>query len=159
MSDARDASTRSIATYKALLRQALDNRPSGTRLKLAAALGTNRSFISQITNPGYPIPIPVQHLDVIFEVCHLAPAEKAAFLEAYQAAHPGRTQAQGRPAQGRSLTLTLPDLGDNRRNQAMDKAILDFVASLVHYTRALDRKAKGQEGPAPDGAEADDAST
>ncbi|MGJ4856959.1 hypothetical protein ACN6KF_002941 [Labrys sp. La1] len=150
MSDARDASTRSIAAYKALLRRALDNRPSGTRLKLAAALGTNRSFISQITNPGYPIPIPAQHLDVIFEVCHLAPAEKAEFLKAYQAAHPGRTQAQGRPAQGRSLTLTLPDLGDVRRNQAMDKAILDFVTSLVHYTRALDRKSKGEEEPASD---------
>ncbi len=66
MADTRDSSTRSIAAYKALLRRALDNRPSGTRLKLAAALGTNRSFISQITNPGYPIPIPAQHLDVIF---------------------------------------------------------------------------------------------
>lgn len=150
MADTRDSSTRSIAAYKALLRRALDNRPSGTRLKLAAALGTNRSFISQITNPGYPIPIPAQHLDVIFEVCHLAPAEKAEFLKAYQAAHPGRTQAQGRQAQGRSLTLTLPDLGDARRNQAMDKAVLDFVASLVHYTRSLDRKSKGEEGSTPD---------
>ena len=41
----------------------LDNRPSGTRLKLAAALGKNRSFVTQITNPAYPVPIPAQHLD------------------------------------------------------------------------------------------------
>lgn len=150
MADTRDTSSRSITAYKTLLRRALDNRPSGTRLKLAAALGTNRSFISQITNPGYPIPIPAQHLDVIFEVCHLAPAERTEFLKAYQAAHPGRAKGQGKPAQGRSLTLTLPDLGDARRNQAMDKAVLDFVASLVHYTRAFDHKTKGEEGPAPD---------
>jgi hypothetical protein len=142
MSDAKELSARSIATYKAMLRQALDNRPSGTRLKLAAALGTNRSFISQITNPGYPIPIPAQHLDVICEVCRLGPAEKAEFLEAYHTAHPGRASSQGRQAQSRNMTLTLPDLGDVRRNQAMERAILDFAASLVHYTRELDRRTK-----------------
>jgi hypothetical protein len=148
MSDAKEASARSIASYKAMLRRALDNRPSGTRLKLAAALGTNRSFISQITNPGYPIPIPAQHLDVICEVCRLAPAEKAEFLEAYHAAHPGRATSQSRQAQSRNLTLTLPDLGDDRRNQAMERAILDFAASLVHYTRELDRRPKGDGGMA-----------
>ncbi len=146
MSDAKEISARSIAAYKAILRRALDNRPSGTRLKLAAALGTNRSFISQITNPGYPIPIPAQHLDVICEVCRLAPAEKAEFLEAYRAAHPGRATSQGRQAQSRNLTLTLPDLGDDRRNQAMERAILDFAASLVHYTRELDRRSKADGG-------------
>jgi hypothetical protein len=143
MSDAKESSARSIAAYKTLLRRALDNRPSGTRLKLAAALGTNRSFISQITNPGYPIPIPAQHIDVICEVCRLAPAEKAEFLEAYHTAHPGRATGQNRQAQSRNLTLTLPDLGDERRNQAMERAILDFATSLVHYTREVDRRPKG----------------
>jgi hypothetical protein len=146
MSDAKEISARSIATYKAMLRRALDNRPSGTRLKLAAALGTNRSFISQITNPGYPIPIPAQHLDVICEVCRLAPAEKTEFLEAYHAAHPGRATGLGRQPQSRNLTITLPDLGDDRRNQAMERAILDFAASLVHYTRELDRRPKADGG-------------
>ena len=41
-----------VADYKAILRRVLDNRPSGTRLKLAAALGKNRSFVTQITNPA-----------------------------------------------------------------------------------------------------------
>ena len=44
-----------------------DNRPSGTRQRLAGALGKNRSFVSQIANPAYPVPIPVQHLETIFE--------------------------------------------------------------------------------------------
>jgi hypothetical protein len=34
---------KNVAEYKIILRKVLDNRPSGTRLKLAAALGKNRS--------------------------------------------------------------------------------------------------------------------
>ena len=33
---------KNVAEYKIILRKVLDNRPSGTRLKLAAALGKNR---------------------------------------------------------------------------------------------------------------------
>ncbi|MEA2876627.1 MAG: hypothetical protein QOF14_1823, partial [Hyphomicrobiales bacterium] len=47
----RDSGDSNVTSYKAILRRALDNRPSGTRLKLAAALGKNRSFVTQITNP------------------------------------------------------------------------------------------------------------
>ena len=50
-----------VADYKTILRRVLDNRPSGTRLKLAAALGKNRSFVTQITNPAYLVPIPAKH--------------------------------------------------------------------------------------------------
>ncbi len=49
-----------VADYKVILRRVLDNRPSGTRLKLAAALGKNRSFVTQITNPAYLVPIPAK---------------------------------------------------------------------------------------------------
>ena len=80
-----------VADYKLILRRVLDNRPSGTRLKLAAALGKNRSFVTQITNPAYLVPIPAKHVAIIFEVCHLSGAERAAFLEAYGRAHPGKT--------------------------------------------------------------------
>ena len=156
MSDAKEISARSIATYKGLLRRALDNRPSGTRLKLAAALGTNRSFISQITNPGYPIPIPAQHLDVIFEVCHLAPAERSEFLEAYHAAHPGRAASLDRQPRTRSLAVSVPDLGDERRNQALERAILDLVARLVHYSRELDPGLKHPDAVQPETPEITD---
>ena len=40
-----------VAAYKRILADVLDRRPSGTRQRLAAALGKNRSFVSQITNP------------------------------------------------------------------------------------------------------------
>ena len=35
-----------VADYKRILAKVLDNRPSGTRQKLATALGKNRSFVS-----------------------------------------------------------------------------------------------------------------
>ena len=86
------------ADYKRLLQQVCDNRPSGTRGRLALALGTNRSFVSQLVNPVYPMPIPAQHLETIFEVCHFSPAEREAFLAAYDRAHPGRRDTGEPPA-------------------------------------------------------------
>ena len=41
------------------------------------ALGKNRSFVSQITNPAYAMPIPAQHLEIIFEICHFSPRRAA----------------------------------------------------------------------------------
>ena len=69
--DARGPGDSNVADYKLILRRVLDNRPSGTRLKLAAALGKNRSFVTQITNPAYLVPIPAKHVAIIFDVCHL----------------------------------------------------------------------------------------
>src|SRR5689334_3844593 len=40
-----------VGAYKTVLQRVLDARPSGTRHRLAIALGKNRSFISQIANP------------------------------------------------------------------------------------------------------------
>ena len=81
-----------VADYKRLLQTVCDNRPSGTRGRLAVALGTNRSFVSQLVNPAYAMPIPAQHLETIFEVCHFSPADRAAFLAVYDNAHPGRRE-------------------------------------------------------------------
>src|SRR4051794_18779033 len=131
--ESKDQVSQAVASYKALLRRVLDNRPSGTRLKLAAALGKNRSFVTQITNPGYPVPIPAQHIDVIFDICHLSPTERTAFLEAYQAAHPRRLAARERGRRTRMLTIKVPDFGDARRNRALDEALVDIVARLTRY--------------------------
>src|ERR1700741_3367364 len=122
-----------VAGYKAILRQVLDNRPSGTRLKLAAALGKNRSFVTQITNPAYLVPIPAKHVAIIFEVCHLSGAERAAFLEAYGRAHPGRLRAPPRDARTRTLVVTVPDLVDNKKNRSLEQLIVDFAARLARY--------------------------
>ena len=79
-----------IAAYKAILRDVLDKRPSGMRQRLAEAIGKNRSFVSQISNSAYQVPIPARHLGLIFEICHFSAQERATFLKAYSRAHPGR---------------------------------------------------------------------
>src|SRR5260221_5427312 len=79
-----------VAAYKAVLKRIIDTRPSGTRHRLAIALGKNRSFISQIANPVYAVPIPVQHIETIFEICHFTAADRRDFLAAYAQAHPRR---------------------------------------------------------------------
>jgi hypothetical protein len=118
-----------VAAYKRILQQVLDRRPSGMRQRLAEALGKNRSFISQISNPGYATPIPAQHVERIFEICHFSKEEKKLFLAAYRRAHPrrlqGNGQGEGNPA--RRVTVTLPDLGDAQKNRKLDALIADFA--------------------------------
>jgi hypothetical protein len=116
-----------VAAYKSIFKAVLDKRPSGMRIKLAHVMGKNRSFISQIANPAYQTPIPVQHLATIFEVCHFSPAEKAAFLEAYGRAHPRRAGRLGGAPRERAAMLHLPDLGSRKRNSELD-ALLHEVA-------------------------------
>jgi len=127
--------TGAVAEYKRIFKDVLDSRPSGMRIRLAHAMGKNRSFVSQISNPAYPVPIPLQHLTTIIEVCHFPPAAKAAFLRAYGRAHPRRV---GRLAEGpreRALTLHLPDLGSARRNAQLDALMQEFARRLTALLR------------------------
>ncbi len=126
-----------VARYKAVLRAVCDNRPSGTRQGLARALGTNRSFVSQLTNPASPTPIPAQHLPVILEICHFSPAERTAFLAAYDRAHPGRRGAGDGRRVARIVPVTLPDLGDAAKNRAIDTMLADYTRHLTKIAQLL----------------------
>src|ERR1700756_1313310 len=95
------ADNSAVAEYKRILQQVLDRRPAGTRLRLAERLGKNRSFISQITNARYSVPIPANHLESIFESCHLLAAERESFMAAYPRAPPPRVTASGKGARRR----------------------------------------------------------
>eukprot|EP01036_Dinobryon_divergens_P010353 gene10353-13869_t len=59
-----------IHAYKLVLSRVLETRPSGTRQRLADALGKHRSFITQMTSASYATPIPQRHLATLFSVCH-----------------------------------------------------------------------------------------
>jgi hypothetical protein len=122
-----------VAEYKAILKRVLDNRPSGTRQRLARALGKNRSFISQIANPAYPVPIPVQHLETMFELCHFSQDDRHDFLAAYRRAHPRRFALVHAVPRTRIVSLAVPDLGDAKRNRAVDGMIADFVRRLRKF--------------------------
>ena len=128
---AGDASA--VAEYKRILQQVLDNRPAGTRLRLAEALGKNRSFISQIANPSYSVPIPARHVERIFEKCHFLASERAEFMKAYHRAHPGRASGDATEPQWRELVLRVPDLGDRARNKLLD----DLLKETLHKTLQL----------------------
>lgn len=127
---ARETSDDATVAYKAILADIIDSRPSGTRQRLAAALGKHRSFVTQITSPGYPTPLPARHLATIFRVCHMSPPEQERFLTAYEQAHPGKLPEVAASDSLRTLSLMVPDLGDERKNRQFDEAVSEFIARL-----------------------------
>ena len=131
MSEAAVGEVSAVAAYKRIFKEVLDNRPSGMRLRLAHAMGKNRSFVSQISNPAYPVPIPVQHLNTIFDVCHFPPPTKTAFLEAYARAHPRRIAQLDEIPRERIITLHLPDLGSSKRNAQLEALMQEFARRLA----------------------------
>ncbi len=120
-----------VAEYKRIFKEVLDSRPSGMRIRLAHAMGKNRSFVSQISNPAYPVPIPIQHLNKIFDLCHFPPHAKAAFLQAYARAHPRRVARLAEIPRERAITLHLPDLGNSKRNGQVDALMQEFARRLA----------------------------
>ena len=72
-----------------------------------------------------------KHLPEIFSVCHFSTAERDHFLAAYHVAHPGKTPAQGGMRKTRHLSLTVPDLGDDKQNAALDRAINEFIQRIT----------------------------
>ncbi|MCF3640838.1 hypothetical protein LXM94_12750 [Rhizobium sp. TRM95111] len=132
---AREAGEDAILVYKEILAAIIDNRPSGTRQRLAVALGKHRSFVTQVTSPAYSTPLPARHLATVIRVCHFSPLEQERFLEAYQRAHPGKLPDLGGADGMRQMSLMVPDLADERRNRLLDEAVADFVARLSAVLR------------------------
>jgi hypothetical protein len=122
-----------VAEYKALLRRYLDRRPSGTRQKLAEAFGTHKSFISQVTNPAYRVPLPAQHIPAMFRVCHLNEEEQRQFLEIYARAHPAQSVAMEELAsiENDVLHIPLPAALDEPRRREVRQLIHDFAERVV----------------------------
>jgi hypothetical protein len=116
-----------VKTYKLRLSALIDKRPSGTRQRIADALGKHRSFVTQITSTAYATPLPAKHVPVIFTVCHFNAEEKRQFLEDYHVAHPEKREEieGGRPL--RHMSLMVMDLGDDDRNRLFDEAIAEFA--------------------------------
>lgn len=130
-----------LLAYKVILQKVIDTRPSGTRQRLAETLGKNRSFVSQITNPAYATPVPAQHIETIFRVCHFSLHEKSDFLEAYRAAHPSRLELVDGIKPARMLTLELPDFGSLAANRKVEDAIHAVVRAMTELLLKPDIKA------------------
>ena len=113
-----------VRNYKKIFQSVLNKRPSGTRQKLASELGKNRSFISQISNPDYSVPIPPRHLESIFEICRFTKKNKTEFLKAYAQAHPNRINTRSGRSATREITLQVPDLGSSVNNKELEELIM-----------------------------------
>ncbi len=127
-----------IIAYKTILAQIIDNRPSGTRQRLAAALGKHRSFVTQVTSPAYSTPLPARHLATFFRVCHFSPGEQERFLHAYQTAHPGKLPDFGSAEKLRQLSVMVPDLGDEKKNRLFDEAVEELVRNMARLLGKVD---------------------
>lgn len=123
-----------MRAYKQHLQACIDRRPSGTRQKIAGALGKHKSFVSQITNPAYSAPVPARHLGTIFELCHFSPEERATFLAAYRAAHPKRSQAVAREDGQEDvhvIQIRVPNLGDPRLQRELEETIRNTASRII----------------------------
>jgi hypothetical protein len=116
-----------IARYKTILRELIDKRPSGTRLKIAAAIGRHKSFVSQIVSPANPMPLPGTHIPTILSICHFSDDERGRFLKAYRAAHPTQFAKLG----------TGPEGGDAGRQREVEATIRDLAKRIIAL--ALDK--------------------
>ena len=135
----RDGRAASVEIYKTILRNVLDQRPSGTRQRLATALGKNRSFVTQISNPAYSVPIPAPHLEIIFEICRFSPADKSAFLDAFTRAHPNRHVEVRSGSSLRGLRLEVFDFGNVEKNREFDELVREMARRLSRLMRRNDR--------------------
>jgi hypothetical protein len=132
-----------VAAYKELLRGYLEKRPSGLRKRISDAIGTNRSFVSQITNPKYSVPIPSHYVHRLISICHLSPAERAEFLAAYLEAHPGQAELLNNSSLTETDTLTI-DL-----TMVKDEAQRNLIKQMLKYTaEGLIALATGKGGDA-----------
>ena len=120
-----------IRSYKSILAALIDRRPSGTRQRLADALGKHRSFVTQITSASYTTPLPERHVPTILSVCHFSAAEQEEFLQAYRLAHPGRLKKPEDGRRLRHLSLLVPDLGDDDRNRLFDQAVTEIAHKMA----------------------------
>ena len=125
-----------IAGYKSLLRSFIERRPSGLRGRLALALGKHKSFVSQIANPAYAVPIPAGDLPIIFDTCHLSQQEREGFLALYRQAHPERGRRRAVPLpHGHELRIAVPEFGSLATAREVEALILDFAARIIRMAR------------------------
>lgn len=126
-----------IRAYKSLLKEAVEARPSGIRLRIANQIGKNKSFVSQITSPNYKTPLPEKYVEPILEVIHLTRQERERFLDIYHRAHPrARGHSSEAPSgETRVLTIELPRLESRQMENRVDQMILQFARSLSDFAR------------------------
>ena len=133
MNDKYHKNDKLIREYKEMLRGYIEKRPSGLRKKIAGAIGTNRSFVSQITNPAYRVPIPLHYVHTIISVCHLSPIERTNFLAAYMAAHPEQAELINyrEASHEAAFTIDLSVVSDEQSRNMIKHALKTMADTMI----------------------------
>ena len=126
-----------IRAYKTFLKEAVEARPSGLRLRIASQIGKNKSFVSQITSPNYKTPLPEKYVDPILDAIHLTQKERDQFLHIYRRAHPRARARSTEPVheEMRLLRIELPKLESRRLEGRVDQMIAQFARNLNDIAR------------------------
>jgi hypothetical protein len=151
--DLFDSSLMPVRRYKILLQTFLQRRGPGVRQAIADAIGTNRSFVSQMTSPAYDVPVPARHVRTISEIVKLTAEEERIFVEAYLEAHPDRAAEVLRETLwrrgSRELTISLPLLASTRAQRRLESLIERLAAELAaSFVEMEDGATGGRSGDA-----------
>jgi len=124
-----------ITAYKTCLREIINLRPSGLRIRIAQVLGTHKSFISQITSPTDPTPLPRKHIDPMLNECHATEEERKRFLGYYNSAHPDSKTRQIAPispsnTKRKVIEIEIVCLADRTRQRRLEALIRNFAKSV-----------------------------
>ena len=81
-------------------------------------------------------------LTTIFEICHLAPAEREQFLTLYREAHPDRLQKPPRPFNApHELRIALPQFQAEATAREVEAMILDFATRTIRLAQHAEKTA------------------
>ncbi len=139
MTEARTEKAKLISQYKEMLQELIDKRPAGLRGQLAVALGKHKSFISQITNPIYRVPIPARDLQTIFDICNLSTEERGTFLDLYNRAHVTNIELSGLEKRVTSeIKISLPAFDNPALTREVQNLIQEFSERLISLARTAD---------------------
>src|SRR5690606_24641861 len=107
-------------------------RPAGVRLRIADTIGTNKSFVSQITNPRYNTPLPAKYVEPLLDAVRPTAAERDRFLALYHEAHHMAGKRAGRPAteKARVLRIELPRLGSRSLERRVDTLVQELARQV-----------------------------
>ncbi len=128
-----------VKEYKEILRDCLATKPSGLKKRIANAIGSNSSFVSQITNPNYRVPIPSHTVHKIMDTCHFTAAERTAFVKAYLLAHPDQSELiteRTVSAGNHMFSIDLSRINDATARNIIKQALKDQAEAFIEISAA-----------------------
>ncbi len=120
-----------VRQYKRILLRALERCPAGTRSRIARETGISKSFVSQIFNPSYDVPLPSKYVETVVGICDMNTDEAAAFQETYAIAHPLVNGSKTGESE-HELRIPLPKFKSMAQRQKTVAAIQEAAQAIIN---------------------------